>query len=103
MGHKHRGSSKIKHQHHIIDGLAVFLERIEDWEEIRSVIPGKINRIRSSMGSLKIRIQYPTVSGLKCLAREAAAVQEVFFVTPKPQDLQDRLKKEPEYDAPGEI
>jgi len=88
---KHRGSSKIKYEHNMIHGLRRLLEEIEPWPEIGSIIPGEIRR-SSSFGGLKLTIQYPTGSGLKCLAKGSGAVQEVFIVSPSPAALAERLK-----------
>jgi hypothetical protein len=46
---KHRGkSSKLKYEHALIEGLRPLLESIAPWEEIHSIIPG---RIRPTKGS----------------------------------------------------
>lgn len=87
---RHRGSSKIKRQHTIIDGLEELLETIESWEEIQSIVPGRINSIRSRQ-ALTLTIQYNTPSGVKCIAKSGSATQEVFVATPKPEEFRKRL------------
>jgi hypothetical protein len=86
-----QGSSKIKYEHGMIDGLRAGLEAIESWPEFRSAIPGVIRPTRSA-GALQLRVQYATASGLKCLAKSGSAVQEVFFVTDDPVALKRRIE-----------
>lgn len=75
----------------MIDGLRDFLESIETWEEIKSIIPGRIKPIDKSH-VLRIKVQYQTTDGLKCLALSGNAVQEVFIVSSEPMLLWDRLE-----------
>lgn len=89
---RHRmGSSKIKYEHGMIDGLRKFLEEIEPWEEIQSIIPAVINRTKGGV-SFKFRVSYATEKGLKCFAQTGHSIQEVFIVTSKPKALQERIK-----------
>ena len=89
---KHRsGAKKIKYEYHMIKGLRKFLESIEFWEEIQSIIPGRIKRARPRP-KLMLSIQYPTTSGLKCIAKSGSSVQEVFIVTSFPEKLTRRLE-----------
>lgn len=88
---RHRGSGKIKLEHHLIPGLRKLLERVEDWEEIISIVPGEIRR-RSSFGKLTLAVQYTTSSGIKCLAKSGGQLQEVYFVTHDPIELERKLK-----------
>jgi hypothetical protein len=85
-------SGKLKYKHSMIEGLRVLLESIEPWEEIQSIIPGRIEPHKSSKGGLKLKVQYNTNSGLKCIARNTTAVQEVFIVTDQPDLLTKKLK-----------
>ncbi len=77
---KHRGSSKIKYEHTMIEGLRELLEKLEPTKEIKAIIPGRISRKRSH-SKLTIRVQRPTITGIKCLATVDHSVQEVFIVT----------------------
>src|ERR1700751_6085916 len=89
---KHRGkSSKLKYEHALIDGLRPLLESIAPWQEIHSIIPGRIRPAKGSKRQIKLAIQYATVTGLKALAKNGTAVQEVFFVTANPQAVRERL------------
>jgi hypothetical protein len=92
---KHRGSSKIKYEHQMINGLREVLEAIAGWEEVKSIIPAVINRRKgASSGGIQLKVQYPTKDGLKCLAHGIGVVQEVFIVTPCPEKVAERLKGE---------
>lgn len=89
---KHRGSSKIKYEHSMLQGLRKWLESIESWTEIKSIIPARIRRSGSS-GDLEIKVQYQTPTGVKCLARGKGAVQEIFIVSSDPSALEKRLRR----------
>jgi hypothetical protein len=89
---KHRGkSSKLKYEHALIEGLRPLLEAIAPWEEIHSIIPGRIRPTKGSKRQIRLEIKYCTVTGLKALAKTGTAVQEVFFVTAKPHAIRERL------------
>ena len=91
---RHRANnSKIKYEHNMIPGLRERLESIEGWEEIRSIIPGEICRIKGSGRRLQLSVQYQTQTGLKLLAKTSSSVQEVFVVTTEPLRLQGRIEK----------
>jgi hypothetical protein len=89
---KHRGSSKIKYEHHMIQGLRELLEQIEGWDEIRSIIPARIKPTKAPQPQIKLKVQHPTSTGLKCLARSGGAVQEVFIVSADPMKLQKKIE-----------
>jgi hypothetical protein len=89
---KHRGqSSKLKYEHAFIEGLRPLLESIAPWAEIHSIIPGRIRPAKGSKRQIRLEIKYSTVTGLKALAKNGTAVQEVFFVTGNPQAVRERL------------
>lgn len=85
-------TSKIKYEHGMISGLQNLLERIEPWAEIVSVIPGEIKPAKGRGTGIRLEVKYHTSSGLKALAKNTEAVQEVFFVTKVPTELSTRLK-----------
>lgn len=87
---RHRGSSKIKYEHNMIQGLRQLLEQIEPWDEIKSIIPGEIRPTRSHR-PLSLDVKYDTPTGVKCLAKSGSAVQEVFIVTSNPGVFKQRL------------
>ncbi|HUQ92308.1 MAG TPA: DUF2103 domain-containing protein [Bryobacteraceae bacterium] len=78
---KHDGRLKIEHS--ILDGVRVMLTRLlADTPEIRSVIPGVIQRVRDAKGpSVKVRITVPTQNGWKAIALSDGARQELFIST----------------------
>jgi hypothetical protein len=84
-------SSKLKYEHALIEGLRPLLESIAPWEEIHSIIPGRIRPTKGSKRQIRLEIKYCTVTGLKALARTGTAVQAVFFVTANPQAVRQRL------------
>lgn len=91
---KHRArSSKIKYQHGMIAGLRRFLEReLEPLPEIRSIIPGRIQRKRGADAAFHVRLQYETETGFKLLAHGPGVVQEVFVVADERARLRARLE-----------
>jgi hypothetical protein len=90
---KHRDkSSKLKYEHALIEGLRPLLESIAPWEDIHSIIPGRIRRAKGSKRRIRLEIKYFTGTGLKALAKTGTAVQEVFFVTSNPQAVRERLQ-----------
>lgn len=89
---KHRAkSSKIKYEHDMIDGLRKFLEQIESWDEIKSIIPGEIHPTKS-VARFTLSVQYETPTGVKCLAKSSSAVQEVFITTQNPTVFKQHLE-----------
>ena len=90
---KHRGkSSKLKYEQALIGGLRPLLESIAPWEEIHSIIPGRIRPTKGSKRPIRLETKYFTGTGLKVLAKTGTAVQEVFFVTANPQAVRERLQ-----------
>jgi hypothetical protein len=90
---RHRmGSSKIKYEHGMIDHLKKFLEKIESWEEIQTIIPAVINSTKGGV-SFVFRVRYATEKGLKCFAQSGHSIQEVFIVTSKPEILKEKIEQ----------
>jgi hypothetical protein len=89
---KHRGTSKIKMEHNMIPGLRKVLEKIAEWEEVSTIIPGEIKKSRS-FGAVSLQTQYETPTGLKILAKANGAVQEVFLVTSQRSEVEQKLKQ----------
>ena len=95
---KHRKkNSKIKYEHHMIEGLRELLEELEKVQEIKSIIPARINQKKGTSRGTSLKIQYPTKTGLKCLAISRNSVQEVFIVTDKPEETRRILEKNENY------
>lgn len=76
---KHRGSSKIKYEHHMIPGLREHLEELESNPDIKSIIPGEIKRTKGAKRFV-FELKYSTLTGAKYLAYSGCSVQEVFIV-----------------------
>jgi hypothetical protein len=71
---------RIKRQHGRIDGLDKILDTIDhDCPYVSRMVPGRI-RVRRGRTPSRLRIQYPTGAGLKCIYAGAGAVQEVFVI-----------------------
>jgi len=88
--------AKIKYQHSIIQGLRDLLENIQNWEEIRSIIPGRINAKGRGMKVNKgiiLSFQYETPTGIKCLAKNKSSVQEVFIVSNNKENLIKKINE----------
>ena len=56
-----------------------------------SIIPGRIRPTKGSKQRIRLEIKYSTGTGLKALAKTGTAVQEVFFVTARPDAVRERL------------
>lgn len=77
---------KLKIEHSILDDLRPVLERLAAREEIRSIIPGVIRRVRDAKGPVKIHITVPTQNGWKAIALANGARQEMFISTGMTQE-----------------
>jgi hypothetical protein len=82
----------IKCQHGMIQGLRGALEEVSSWPEVRSIIPGEIRPSKGPGSGLTLKVQYPTATGIKLLAKTGTAVQEVFVVTSEPSAVQTRIE-----------
>jgi hypothetical protein len=74
-------AGKIKREHTVIEKVWPALERMAECDWITSIIPGPISRL-STMG-FTITFQRFTETGLRLLAKNGAAVQEVYVVAPE--------------------
>lgn len=92
MKYRQGGTSKIKYEHSMIQGLRKLLESLESWIEIKAIIPGRIHPTNKSQ-ALRVKVQYHTTDGLKCLALSGSAVQEVFFVSSEAEILKLKLEE----------
>ena len=83
--------NKLKIEHSIVDGVRPVLERlIADNQEIRSIIPGVIRRVRDARGEVKVHTTVPTTNGWKAIALSAGARQELFISTAMTKEDLDR-------------
>jgi hypothetical protein len=74
---------RLKIEHSIIDGVRELLERLlaAHPQEIRSVIPGVIRKVRDARGEIKVHVTVPVQNGWKAIALSAGARQELFIST----------------------
>ena len=73
--------NRLKIEHSIIDGLRPVLERMLEWDEVRTIVPGVIKGVRDARGEVKIRVTVPTQNGWKAIALAAGSRQELFIST----------------------
>lgn len=73
--------NRLKIEHSIIDGLRPVLERMLEWDEVRTIVPGVIKVVRDARGEVKIRVTVPTTNGWKAIALAAGSRQELFIST----------------------
>ena len=71
---------RIKRQHGRVEGLDAILDRVvKQCPFVSRIVPGRI-KVRRGNGSRKLKLQYQTTAGLKCLYLGAGTVQEVFMI-----------------------
>jgi len=82
---------KLKIEHRIIPGVKLLLERLlARNDEIRSVIPGVIRKVRDARGAIKVRVTVPVSNGWKAIALSAGERQELFVSTSLDKDELER-------------
>jgi len=91
MRHKYRGNSKIKREHDLIAGLDEYLQTIEQIPEIQLIVPSIIT-MRKGSGSFKFSVQRTTDTGLRCIAKNQGAVQEVFITANEPMIVWQKIE-----------
>ena len=82
-------NNRLKIEHSIIDGVREMLERLlREYPDdvIRSVVPGRISKVRDARGALKVHITVPVMNGWKAIALSAGARQELFISTTLSQE-----------------
>jgi Predicted metal-binding protein (DUF2103) len=85
---------KLKIEHSILEDLRPVLERLVARDDIRSIIPGVIRRVRDAKGEVKVRITVPTQNGWKAIGLCNGARQELFISTEMSEsDLETAIKK----------
>jgi hypothetical protein len=71
---------RIKRQHGRVTGLDAILDRIiKQCPFVSRIVPGRI-KVRRGKGSARLKVQYNTPAGLKCLYVSTGTVQEVFLI-----------------------
>ena len=89
--HRYRARG-VKREHKIVDGVLPLLEQIASLPGVASVIPGRIKPTEASVSGVRLRVQTPTLSGLKLSARSHTASQEIFVVTDTPSLVIEALQ-----------
>lgn len=74
-------AGKIKREHSVIEQLWPALERIAASALVQSVIPGPISPLHAK--GFEITFQRFTDTGLRLLAKNGSAIQEVYVVAPE--------------------
>lgn len=72
-------AGKIKREHHVIERVWPVLERMAACDLITSIIPGPISPLNAR--GFEVTFQRFTDTGLRLLAKNGSAVQEVWVVT----------------------
>lgn len=84
-------AGKLKQEHQIIPGIRPILEQMERCPDIRSILPGPISPLNAR---LEITFQYFTDTGLKLLAKNGSAIQEVYLTTSDREAVRTWLENE---------
>tara|TARA_Y100001970_G_scaffold275538_1_gene376888 strand:+ start:3152 stop:3427 length:276 start_codon:yes stop_codon:yes gene_type:complete len=64
-----------------IEGLVPLLKKLSNNAQIKTIIPGRICRVRSNSENLNLRISVAIKGGFKIIARRGKSAQEVFITT----------------------
>ena len=84
---------RVKREHGRIKGLDDVCDRIvKECPHVTRIVPGRISKKRGG-GPAKLKIQYPTEAGLKCLYSVERSVQEVFLICSDEAAASDWLQK----------
>ncbi len=93
-----RRRGKIKVQHTLVEGLKPILEKIAEWEEVESIIPGEIRTKGGvSKGGSSLSLKYRTKTGFKLIWRKGVSSQEVFVVCKKGREDEFLKRFQKEY------
>lgn len=85
-------AGKIKREHSVIEQLWPVLEHIAECDLVTSIIPGPISPLGTH--GFEVTFQRFTETGLRLLAKNGAAVQEVYLVAPDKQSTLEWLAAE---------
>ncbi|WP_333784515.1 DUF2103 domain-containing protein [Thermocrinis sp.] len=89
---KHR-KGKVKLEHHLLEGLEEYVQRLSDLASVQSIIPGRISRQNKGRGSKGLFLKYETPVGYKLLYKNGTSVQEVFLVCSDKQKCLEELRE----------
>jgi hypothetical protein len=88
---RRRDNKKIVSNHSsLIPGLKEAMCEIAAWDEVDSVVPGRIRR-GGHTSNFVITIQRSTISGLRCIAKRGSGNQALFITTSKPDRVRELL------------
>lgn len=93
MGKYKYRTGKVKVEHHLLEGLSNYLQEIEKWDCVESIIPGRIVRQNKGRGSKGLFLKYKTITGYKLLYKVGTSVQEVFVVCRDYNEFERRFRK----------
>ncbi len=79
------GRLVLNHSTHI-PGLIQVLERLAKLDDIQTITPGVIGRVKGHTPKLQLRVSVPIRGGFKVIARLGKTVQEVFILTTRNQN-----------------
>jgi hypothetical protein len=88
---KHRRNSKIKREHDLIAELDDYLRIVERIPEVQLIVPSIIT-MRKASGGFEFKVQRPTETGLRCIAKNQGAIQEVFITTNEPMIVWQKIE-----------
>ena len=74
------GRLVLNHSTHI-PGLIQVLERLAKLDDIQTITPGVIGRVKGHAPTMQLRVSVPIRGGFKVIARLGKTVQEVFILT----------------------
>ena len=69
-----------------IEGLIPILQKLALENNIKTITPAVISRVRGRSSKLIIRLSVKTINGYKAIARKGNTAQEVFFSTELSKD-----------------
>ena len=64
-----------------IEGLIPILQKLAQNNNIKTVTPAVISRVRGKSSKLLIRLSVKTINGYKAIARKGKTAQEIFIST----------------------
>ena len=75
----------------MLPGLYELLQRIEPWDEIHKIIPGRMKRTKLSC-KITLEVKQKTITGLECLARGENGIQKVFIISWQKDALMQKIR-----------
>ena len=69
------------HSTHIPGLIPVLQSLLKQENQVQTVTPGRLSRVRSHAPHLRLKISIPICGGFKLIARKGKSAQEVFVVT----------------------